>query len=39
MKKYIMEGDITADSIRGFHADWVAGSLSAHIKSEEVPET
>jgi hypothetical protein len=39
MKKYIMEGDISSDSIKSFHADWVAGSLSAHVKSEEVPET
>jgi len=34
-----MEGDLTAKNILAFWNDYTEGNLSAHLKSEPVPET
>jgi len=39
LKKYNMEGDITADNILDFVNKWTEGKLSASLKSEEIPAT
>lgn len=37
MKKYNLEGEITADNIRKFVKDWQSGALKQSLKSEEIP--
>lgn len=39
LKKFNMGGEITIENIRAFVAAWEAGSLKAHLKSEEIPAT
>jgi len=39
LKKYNLVGDITAENIDKFVADWESGHLKAHLKSEEIPAT
>jgi protein disulfide-isomerase A1 len=39
LKKFNMSGDITAENVEQFVADWEAGNLKAHLKSEEIPAT
>jgi len=38
LQKYKLEGEITADSIKGLFNEWKAGTLKRHLKTEEVPE-
>jgi protein disulfide isomerase len=37
MKKYNLQGEITADNIRKFVKDWQSGALKQSLKSEEIP--
>lgn len=39
LKKYNLDGEITAESAEKFVEDWLSGSLRPHLKSEEVPAT
>ena len=38
LKKYNMQGEITAENIMKFVEDWESGKLKPHLKSEEIPE-
>lgn len=37
-KKYLFEGEMTADKLTAFFEGYAAGTLTSHMKSEPVPE-
>ena len=39
VKKYNLEGDLTAANLVAMYNDYEAGNLVQHVKSEPVPET
>eukprot|EP01017_Pseudomicrothorax_dubius_P035105 TRINITY_DN4878_c0_g5_i1.p1 TRINITY_DN4878_c0_g5~~TRINITY_DN4878_c0_g5_i1.p1 ORF type:complete len:485 (-),score=132.86 TRINITY_DN4878_c0_g5_i1:42-1496(-) len=39
LHKFILEGDINANSIVKFYEDWASKLLKPHYRSEEIPET
>jgi len=38
-KKYLFEGEMTADKLTAFFEGYAAGTLTSHMKSEPVPES
>jgi protein disulfide-isomerase A1 len=38
-KKYLFEGEMTADKLTAFFEGYTAGTLTSHMKSEPVPES
>jgi len=39
LKKFVFDGELTADAMTQFFEDFQAGSLSQHVKSEPIPES